>query len=110
MQNPGSYRVMENFPEDERFFNDSFASVIENDYVLNYLNDPEAQRRYSQSSIINFIASRTMSNPNIFGQQMAEMPIPFTGFPDPHKAPENLQNLYGKINIQVIIFHDSKGA
>jgi len=87
MQNPGSYRVMENFPEDERFFNDSFASVIENDYVLNYLNDPEAQRR-------------TMSNPNIFGQQMAEMPIPFTGFPDPHKAPENLQNLYGKINIQ----------
>jgi hypothetical protein len=87
MQNPGSYRVMENFPEDERFFNDSFASVIENDYVLNYLNDPEAQRR-------------TMSNPNLFGQQMGEMPIPFTGYADPHKSQENLQNLYGKINIQ----------
>jgi len=88
MQNPGSYRVMENFPEDERFFGDGgFASVIENDYVLNYLNDPEAQRR-------------TMSNPNIFGQVMPEMPIPFTGYADPQKAPEGLQNLYGKINIQ----------
>ncbi len=104
MQNSGSYRVMENFPEDERFFNESFTSVIENDYVLNYLNDPEAQRRYCESSIITLISPRTMSNPNVFGQQMGEMPIPFTGYADPHKAHENMQNLYGKINIQVIYF------
>jgi len=47
MQNPGSYRLVENFNEDDRFFNDGLASVIDTDYVLNYLNDPDAaQRRF----------------------------------------------------------------
>lgn len=58
--------------------------------------------------LIKLNLPRTMSNPNIFGQVMPEMPIPFTGYPDPQKGPEGLQNLYGKINIQVLRFHDSK--
>lgn len=48
MQNHGPYRSLDNFGnEDDKFFNENFASVIDSDYVLNYLNDPEAaQRRY----------------------------------------------------------------
>lgn len=47
MQNP-AYRPPETYNEEEKFFNDNFASVIESDYVLQYLNDPEGnQRRYA---------------------------------------------------------------
>jgi len=88
MQNPGSYRLIENFNEDDRFFSDGLASVIDTDYVLNYLNDPESAQR------------RSISNQNLFGQVLPEMQLPFPGFPDPQKPPESLQNIYGKINIQ----------
>jgi len=45
-----------------------------------------------------------MSNPSLFGPVLPEIQLPFPGFQDPQKPPESLQNLYGKINIQVSIF------
>ena len=39
MNNSGPYRSLEQFNDEEKFFNESFASVIDGDYVLNYLND-----------------------------------------------------------------------
>jgi len=105
MQNPGSYRLIENFNEDDRFFSDGLASVIDTDYVLNYLNDPEsAQRRYLNlfSFLFFYLFFRSISNQNLFGQVLPEMQLPFPGFPDPQKPPESLQNIYGKINIQVL--------
>ncbi len=41
MQNHGSFRLLDNFNEEDRFYNDGLVSVVENDYVLNYINDPD---------------------------------------------------------------------
>ena len=47
MQNPNHARYSENMLEDEKHHNEGLISFIDNDYVLNFLNDPEsAQRRY----------------------------------------------------------------
>jgi hypothetical protein len=46
MQNPNHIRYPENQTEDEKFHSEGLISFIDNDYVLNFLNDPEsAQRR-----------------------------------------------------------------
>lgn len=47
MQNHNMYRPIENYFEEDKLMNNGFASVIENDYLLDYLNDPDAsQRKY----------------------------------------------------------------
>lgn len=47
MQNPNHIRLPENILEEDKFHNEGLISFIDNDYVLNFINDPEsAQRRY----------------------------------------------------------------
>lgn len=46
MQNPNNIRLSDNVLEEDKFHNEGLISFIDNDYVLNFLNDPEsAQRR-----------------------------------------------------------------
>ena len=44
---PGSYKL-DNNSEDERLLNDGLVSIIENDYILNFLNEIDSlSKRYT---------------------------------------------------------------
>ena len=44
---PGSYKLDTN-SEDERLFSDGLVSIIENDYILNFLNEIDSlSKRYT---------------------------------------------------------------
>jgi len=98
MQNPNHIRYSENPGEEDKFHNEGLISFIDNDYVLNFLNDPESAQRRSMPM-----------QQNTFNAMIPEMQLSFPNFQDNSKNQEHFPNIYSKINVNDAWFLQNMG-